>query len=434
MIETGIIYILGAGASNGALPIVDEIVERLRVFYFTLFIYNVLNPQQEDTNNKKTLERLEKFIKEIENRRSIDTYAKELFIKGDMSGLINLKVILGTYLIFEEMFSDNEIRSIIEKYIQKNHIDFQEDGTLSYASRHNINRIINDKLNNLDIDHFEKIKCLEYLYRQKKTNSDYKNNKTKIDQRYINFLIDIMEKDNDFPQRIKIFSWNYDGQFFQAIKKLNFSLPHNIKDSEYDFLKRLNGSAVGKEINPTLYGLSDINDCFDLFWRLNHPDNINRDFFLKFAFEQVDKNIEKNISSHIKDFNSVSDLIIVGYSFPISNRYVDKKIFEEILRKVNYTDKEIINLNIYLQVPRSDDTNDNYIVLKNKIIGILHSIRPELVLSADESELSHTNEIHHLFSVVTAFPTNQPEKSYSTIKIKFYDKFDPNNFYIPHSF
>jgi hypothetical protein len=443
MKKTGIIYILGAGASSGALPLVDEMFDRLKIFYLIFFVSSIFDPLTgiSGDRQKRLLEVLKKFLVEIEDRRSIDTYAKELYIKKDISRLNDLKAVLGTYLLFEEMFSDEEIRSFFkEKFgILRGYIPIGLD-TLSDGHLNNINIEIKNKSKqpvDSGPEYFDELDCLKYLYKLNKTREEYENNKEKIDQRYVNFLIDVMEEKDKFPDKIKVFSWNYDSQFPLAITNLGFEIPYIEGISEYGFLKRLNGIAVKKRINPA-FGkqstLKKILDCSNCFWRLHDCERSNDNLLLKFAFEQVNQDIETEISSHIGDFDSVSDLVIIGYSFPLSNRNIDRKVVEVILDKVPSSLKKAINLNVYLQVPPSLDINNNsYIILKNKIIGLIKLIKSDSVSSVDGSELSYKKKISKKIEHGNPFlPRMMNEER--TIKIKFYEQWDPKNFHIPYSF
>ncbi|MCF7865046.1 MAG: hypothetical protein K9M11_00885 [Candidatus Pacebacteria bacterium] len=451
MKKSGIVYVLGAGASANALPVVSEMIERLQVFYLTLFIFSIsdsLEPENRERINKLMTE-LKDLLDNLKNKRSIDTYAKELHIKKTTSKLDILKALLGTYLSFEEMFSDNEMRSFFEtKFPNLIDPDGLNDDKRSPGVLNSLNTETKNKLgqpSNSGQEYIDELSCLKYLYRKNISTQKYQNNKTEIDQRYINFLIDVMEKVDSFPSNIKLFSWNYDSQFLHAIKNLEFKIP--VKDGviDYLFLKRLNGVAVRKGINPATISSNlkfkgKIIESSDCFWRLSHPDSRDENLLVKFAFEQ-DQNIEKlEISSHLNDFDSVSDLVIIGYSFPLSNRNIDKNVFDSILKKVEYTRDKMINLKIYIQVPPdSDVNNDQYVIIKAKIIAVINSIIPGLDLSSDGNELSHVKKVTPVLwigSDITSLRKNEnPEDEvFETLKIKFYRQWDPVNFYIPQSF
>lgn len=451
MKKPGIVYILGAGASANALPVVSEMIERLQIFYLTLFIFSISDSlESENTERtKKLMKELKDLLGNLKNKRSIDTYAKELYIKKDTNKLDILKALLGTYLSFEEMFSDDEMRSFFEtKFPSIIDSDGLNDDKRSPGVLNSLNTETKNKLKqpgNSGPEYIDELSCLRYLYRKNISTQKYQNNKTKIDQRYINFLIDVMEEVNSFPSNIKFFSWNYDSQFLHAIKNLEFKIP--VKDGliDYLFLKRLNGVAARKGINPATIssGLKiedKIIEASDCFWRLSHPDSRNDNLLVKFAFEQ-DQDIEKlEISSHLDDFDSVSDLVVIGYSFPLSNRNIDKNVFEAILKKVEYTRDKIINLKIYIQVPPdSDVNNDQYVITKAKIITVINSIIPELDLSSDGNELYHTRKITPYpwgdsDIIVPGYNKATKDEIFETLKIKFYRQWDPVNFYIPQSF
>lgn len=453
MENVGIVYILGAGASANALPVVSEMIERIQIFYLMFLVSKI--PEDSSAVYK---ERISKFMKELKalldnlkNKRSIDTYAKELYIKKDMGKLDTLKALLGTYISFEEMFSDDEIRYFFEtEFPHTISFDALNDDKKIPGVFNSINTQIKNKLNqpgNSAPEYLDNLNCLKYLYRKSISTQKYQNNKSKIDQRYINFLIDVMEKVDLFPSNIKLFSWNYDSQFLHAIKNLGFKVPDIDGATDYPFMKRLNGVATRREINPatissglkTEQKIIEVSDCF---WRLSHPNSRGDNLLVKFAFEQDQKNIETlKISSHLKDFESVSDLVIIGYSFPLSNRIIDRSVFKTILDKVKYTRDKIINLKIYIQAPpNSDENNDQYVITKSKIIAIINSIIPELDLSRDGDELSHIRKVptqpKSIIDIYTPYSESKKTESevFETLKIRFYRQWDPVNFYIPQSF
>lgn len=451
MKKSGIVYILGAGASANALPVVGEMIERLQIFYLTLFIFSISDILGSENKERvqRTMRELYLLLGNLKNKRSIDTYAKELYIKKDTETLDTLKALLGTYLTFEEMFSDDEMRSFFEtQFPGILDSDALNDEKRSSAVLHSLNTETKNKRKqpgNSGPEYIDELSCLKYLYRKNISTQKYQNNKTKIDQRYINFLIDVMTEADSFPSNIKFFSWNYDSQFLHAIENLDFKIQVRDEIADYHFLKRLNGIAVRKGINPATissglkieHKIIQVSDCF---WRLSNPNSRDANLLVKFAFEQ-DQDIGKlAVDSHLNDFDLVSDLVIIGYSFPLSNRNIDKNVFEEILRKVKYTRDKIINLKIYIQVPPdSDVNNDQYVITKAKITAVINSIIPELDLSEDGNELSHTKIVDPPSAVESSivFPLHSKssgDEIFETLKIKFYRQWDPVNFYIPQSF
>ena len=451
MEKQGIVYILGAGASANALPIVSEMIERLQIFYLLMFTLNLSIDQKDENKNKinELIRELKDLLNNLKDKRSIDTYAKELYIKEDTAKLDTLKAILGTYLSFEEMFSDDEIRGFFESSfsgIDPKFFNTEKRDGVAFSS---INSEIKDELgqpSNSGPEYISDLGCLRYLYKYNASNQGFQNNKTKVDQRYINFLVDIMEKADSFPSNIKLFSWNYDSQFFHAIKNLNFSILSKDDVIDYPFLKRLNGIAARRGINPATISSNldmkqKIVECSDCFWRLRSTDYKDKNLLVKFAFEQSEALEKAEISSHIDDFDSISDLVVIGYSFPLANRNIDRSIFEAILKKVEYTRYKMINLKIYIQTPHSlDIDNDQYTISKTKIISIIQSIIPQLELSSDGAELSDVRKIppRHFFTEQVTIPgvtkPSEVNEEFETLKIKFYNSWDPINFYIPQSF
>lgn len=251
-----ILYIWGAGASAQALPVVNEIYDRMKLRYEL-----IKNSSSESTESHQFVKFIEDNFEEMIRFRSFDTYAKSKFLhyknsEDDNKTLYwNLKGMLSYFLSSEECLSDLEIAFIYKKEksygkIFSPFIEAQlfENGT-SYKLKENL--------------------------------------KDKYDSRYQNFIIDIYDGD---ISKIKIYSWNYDSQFRKAFEILGFA---TMVDHQSQKLiaseKKLNGDVFDKEI--------------------------------KFAWEDE----LTDFSGDSEFLGDVSDVIVIGYSFPFSNRKIDSK-------------------------------------------------------------------------------------------------------------
>ena len=123
--------------------------------------------------------------------------------------------------------------------------------------------------------------------------------KSTLDQRYINFLVDILDGD---VNKIKIFSWNYDTQFQKAVEELNLkegTKPYTNAKTLLNNEIKLNGSIENEEI--------------------------------KFAWETKEEEIDfskvqRQTLKYQHMMINISDIVIIGYSFPFANRKIDTMI------------------------------------------------------------------------------------------------------------
>lgn len=91
-------YLLGAGASFNALPVVKDFPNRLNSFLNSIASWDI-----------EQTEEVEKFKQDIEwlsnvskKHASIDTYAKKLYLKRDRLNLKKLKAVLSCFFVYEQ--------------------------------------------------------------------------------------------------------------------------------------------------------------------------------------------------------------------------------------------------------------------------------------------------------------------------------------------
>ena len=375
--KKNILYILGAGASAGALPVVNEMVSRMKIFCLDVLMSQNMNNNYKTTykDNYKfiDIDYLCDFITAIGERRSFDTYAKEIYLTID--DILNkniseyeleykkLKVILKVYLKWEEshLSIDNENRLwILEKYRKDDYYKFAliddvnilNNILLKYKINNNSEVVSEDwvkplELINMDIQDKNNIstnlkrKIIEdgikelFRFAPNKDNLEkiyFFNDKSDIDQRYINFLVDILDGDLD---KIKIYSWNYDSQFKKASEYLGFD-KLDIKINKTKKLLeneiKINGSVEESEI--------------------------------QFAWEHEKDFTFLKLKENKEWFKNVTDIVIIGYSFPFSNRATDLKILENVINNITS------RYNIYIQTLNEESFNN----IKESVESLINEI------------------------------------------------------------
>ena len=304
-----ITYLIGAGASYEALPIVKDIGEKLQYFKDNFNFYtekekidfldtkdrlidkiiNVAESQKrtELINFAKSFYNdIEWLQKNVEIHSSIDTFAKKLFLREELDKLNRLKFILSSFFVFLEV----------------------------------------------------------------------KN----LDKRYDSFFASILEDINNYPKNINILSWNYDSQIEKAHYNfaekdgsyspdpLNLQYRGDIKESSYPIdgfcVHKLNGTTKLKDSQymEEIYNVNEKNEITLGFNSLNEYQNLLSGVKkpnMTFAWENFDENLDffKNLKTSV---SKTEILIVIGYSFPFFNRKIDKFILDSMsnLKKVYVQD------------------------------------------------------------------------------------------------
>ena len=336
-----ITYILGAGASANALPVINEIDGRLEMF--KRVIYSFIQEKQRNpiTNNLNPIahELLIKIIWLIDNTKNhltIDSFARKLFAKNSIhDDLRSLKRVLSTYFLYEQIKTKR-----------------------------------NEKLREDDYGKFQF--------------------KQAPDKRYdglISSLISDVINNNLLTGNVKIISWNYDSQFEQAYKEFwDFKyiyqtheplqvIPgkwvvekggiHEIDLSKFSLI-HMNGIAGFKNIvqdnsttlidkyqNANTNSEEFINDIIKYYEEISNTDDISSTNaegvqFFNYAWESKVNNHEFQsplVQAAIHNAEKIAELtdvlVVIGYSFPLFNRTIDSSIIEKMskLIKVYIQDK-----------------------------------------------------------------------------------------------
>jgi len=309
-----ITYLLGAGASFDAVPIVDYIPDKLKNYLKVIKDpkYSFKNRSFERPNlsgvgieelRNSYVAELEQLIRECRNHLSIDYYARYLHLKGEFNKLERTKFIFNEFLLYEQ------------------------------------------KING-------------------------------VDKRYDGFFASIIKKDSEgnlqLPENINILSWNYDNQIELSYSKFkNTPKPKNISEElqiypntryrEYDSdqfcIMKLNGSAGGTidndndKVHPhgfnfeTFRDLENQPNMFELLEQLyfryhefgkwiidkawDEPRFNRLTIFFSWDNNKIYDKLREQAFQIIQNSNI---LVIIGYSFPTFNRELDKMIFAKMKR------------------------------------------------------------------------------------------------------
>nr|WP_288210272.1 hypothetical protein [uncultured Dysgonomonas sp.] len=322
---TKVTYYFGAGASYSALPIVNQIPDRIENLISLMKrdeykLNSEISYKENNIARFSQLEIQELFIEDLEwllektkNHASIDTFAKKLFITEQDDELKRLKNAFSVFLILEQSI-------------------------------------------------------------------------TKTNMRYDSFFASILDDDyHPLPNNIKIVSWNYDYQFEKAYSEYtrNSTLSHNqgllnilnkysknsdrIKKDSFEIIK-LNGSSNiistdWRQLNfynnniTTPFSIGFISDVLHNYAILRFP-RPHLYSGLSFAWETFNYEYQIDIVEHTLSMTEETEiLIVIGYSFPYFNREIDRKIIGNMknLKKV------------YFQAPDAENLKERFLSIRTDI-------------------------------------------------------------------
>lgn len=180
------------------------------------------------------------------------------------------------------------------------------------------------------------------------------------DKRYDTFLANILQDRRQFPDNIKVLSWNYDSQFeiayeeYDSENKLSIGSKLSEVYEPFDILK-LNGSATFPEGMPIPEYRRKMRNEIDKHPQPNQRGEITDpiewllpDLTLLYHMyvENVDSSRENKTNlSFAFDYNRPSDvllhradeiiartevMVIIGYTFPFFNREIDRKVLNRL--------------------------------------------------------------------------------------------------------
>jgi hypothetical protein len=287
-----ITYLLGAGASCNALPLVNNFKDRLDSFDKRL-VENLQICMKSSTTTDfnefapfggkkgKDLRESIFWLKDVADKHaSIDTYAKKLFIRNDNEALKilrKLKATLSCYLLLEQSIQE-------------------------------------------------------------------------ADKRYDNFFASTLIRDQrgypSLPNEVNIITWNYDTQLEKSFVEFCEN-PLFVYDglTRNPNIIRLNGTC-GLPNNDEMrdlcilgFNLEFLDSVIKLFERYTRI-GMTWDSNISFAWEKND--LDDKIKSI---FQGTTTLVIIGYSLPYFNRVIDKMIINTMYPKLE---------NIFIQVPEKE--------------------------------------------------------------------------------
>lgn len=294
-----LLYLLGAGASASCIPVVSGISEELTALSKMRFEASLHKGGEYkytsfgELLSKEFINDCEWLGKNGQDHRTIDIFAKKLYLKQEYENLKKLKRVLSFYLLFKQMQNIHDVRydiflTTIMK-LKEDKIFIPEEiiiGTWNYD-----NQILIALLKILGL--FEPNAALQYINIQP-------------------------WHDRKIPK---------DGipKLFHSNGLAGFaSSPHGTKDFYYLLNKRFNReSAV--EFNEAYKQVSE------------DPNTV---FTINFAWEDVGQ-IQTVRNAFFRTIAEIEILIVIGYSFPTFNREYDKRIFKEAksLKKIYIQDK-----------------------------------------------------------------------------------------------
>lgn len=294
-----ITYLLGAGASYHALPIVQEIQNEA----FVMLNY-VKQYAKHQIKSKKTFNKTEDLILKIGHHYSVDTLSRKYFLKnnGNFTNeeYLRLKNIITCLMIFCQ----------VEQWNRSTPFDSPPP-------------ILSGKRKKI----------------------------FKLDPRYDAFFSAILNTDLSMPSNINFISWNYDFQIEKAFKfyypnqsiweigsnilKIDYSVAQN--DNNQFF--KVNGTSVfvNGVIGDLGYNIdyNQYNNDLHILFENALSDSIDTNLWsgIKFAWEPSDLAMEKRKQAASILENS-DFIVVIGYSFPLFNREVDIEMFKDFKGKI----------------------------------------------------------------------------------------------------
>lgn len=293
-----IVYLFGAGASANALPVVNQVPDRIRKMIEDLPELEAkdksLHPCESE-NLQVLLDELKWLHEIIGDHATMDTLAKKLWIQKNFDEYNRLRFAISTYFVLEQAYQKPDSR--YETFFTALYDDTRshDDSPLS-----------------------NQVSILSWNY-----DSQFEIAYHGIGLQFASFMDDIHAVLGIDTNRI------------------------GTKD-KFNILK-LNGTALlsmdKSPVNP-FWGrrsMSIANYIHTLYIEGRDSENIYNP--LSFAWDDFNssRDLSKNIESRV---NGAEILIIVGYSFPFFNRAIDRKIIESMpnLKKIYFQDKDPDNI------------------------------------------------------------------------------------------
>lgn len=329
-----ITYLFGAGASKNAIPINDELMFSMRQVYAQLY---------------------EDFDKNV----------------VDICTSVNPNV---TKSNFQELLTD--FKAVLDESGGHYSID-------TFAKKLYI------RGDNLKLRKLKTILSIYFIIIQSKNPTD---------KRYDSFFASILEeKHTEFPQDLKIVSWNYDYQFEKAYAEYSMDNRLQACSSTLNIYAKNSGSS---SLSCDSFGILKLNGTATFF---SHSEDKSRFKFFEKVDQIYDKALLQNIISNyyelhlnskykdllvpslsfawedynfgkqiienaIKFVEKTEILVVIGYSFPFFNRKADRDIIRSMsgLRAVYFQAPDAENLRERFLAIR-DDLNLNTLLIRKDV-------------------------------------------------------------------
>jgi hypothetical protein len=302
-----ICYLLGAGASFHALPLVNELPYDLMTFKQYLIEYNKTLGDNRVIDFENKLSNFQNIINQTLQHHSIDTLARKYWLKQNNLKKQNKEIGYDWYQL---------IKNIIACWLTWRRLENLEPKFMQYD--------------------------------ENSPKSERLKRVLKLDQRYDAFFSALLNDDLRLPENIKLVSWNYDLQIEQSF---NFYLN---KDTLKEVGDELGIAYFTQDVGQfvKLNGSAILSVNIDTLWETRYNEKVHEVFRMALSNEfapSVFSDIRFAWESNLEDTNhgkipldrelasryiSESDIVVViGYSFPIFNREIDKQLFANFLKK-----------------------------------------------------------------------------------------------------
>ncbi len=334
-----VVYLLGAGASFQALPIVGEMPIAFREQW--KWIQKQCPDDATAPARQGYKQKLFELADAADRYGTIDTYARSLYLLKDSDALASLKLHLTMFFLLEQAF-------------EKKDYSFDGHPHKGYAKQ------------------------------------------DQIDKRYMTWLAQLLDNEGKISNRVQILSWNYDIQVEHAVGLYHglsdlstihsndrFSVYPNPAQPEAPMnimpaLIHLNGIAGQAVLNgrtSALYGelLSGnpkeyVKQLFERYADYDKRDQtMLRAMESTFNFAWEDQPVANvGVQLAIKSVTHADVLVIVGYSFPSFNRTIDAKIIQSFMVASSNSRKRI-----HIQSPSMTKENFGHLFsLKDSMIKV----------------------------------------------------------------
>ena len=298
--EKNITYLLGAGASYYACPILSELGNKMiemSEIYFKLKNNGAFSHNKNISSMDNSYKDMKKFGEKAKLFGTIDTYARNLYLNNNKSELSELKLTVSLFFTIWQLTDNKEFKTLKER------------------------------------------------------------NTLKIDNRYISLLATILEKkDNNIVlnKNINFVTWNYDLQLEYAFKLFNKNkeIKELLNDNPLKIchLNGYNGFYKTDTGNHHFIERTDSLEIKDIINEIGFvsdsqsKEEIDISSYINYAWDE-DSNVAKETRERAKDiFKKTDVLVVIGYSFPSFNKDIDISLFNELKpdSKVYYQDHNSI--------------------------------------------------------------------------------------------